>query len=197
MKQPTTSNIYPNLSEETATDTNSHNYRLQKISEIESLLTKERDFRKSLYKKYKRAINITDGMDSTLITFSLITASVGLAVPVLFPLEIVAVICGGMGVCIKFIRRKFQFKSQKHYEINTIANTKLNTIKDLISKALEDGNISQNEFKLILDELEKYNNLKDNINKKTVSQAKINEQDKEKILEEALKEIKKKKVKIL
>ena len=56
--------------------------------------------RKSLYKKYKRGINITDGVDSGLISASVIMAGVGLAVPIMIPLEIVAVVCGTFGyVC--------------------------------------------------------------------------------------------------
>ena len=46
MKQPTAP-IYPDLPSE-----DGQNYRLQKISEIEKQLIKERDVRKALYKKY-------------------------------------------------------------------------------------------------------------------------------------------------
>ena len=45
MKQPTAP-IYPELPTE-----DWQNYRLQKISEIEKQLTKEKDLRKALYKK--------------------------------------------------------------------------------------------------------------------------------------------------
>ncbi|CAG2243457.1 unnamed protein product [Mytilus edulis] len=41
-----------------------------------------------------------------------------------------------------------------------MAECKLNSIKDLISKSLTDGQISADEFKLILDELEKFNEMK-------------------------------------
>ena len=43
--------------------------------------------------------------------------AVGLAVPIILPLEISAIVCGAVGVCIKFIRRKLTSKAQKHYEI--------------------------------------------------------------------------------
>ena len=42
-----------------------------------------------------------------------------------------------------------------------MAKTKLNSIKSMVSKALTDSKISEDEFKLILDELDKYNKLKD------------------------------------
>ena len=76
-----------------------------------------------------------------------------------------------------------------------MAETKLNTIKDLISKDLSDGQISESEFKLILDELEKYNNLKDDIHSKHKTQI-INDTEKKKLIEEgkaqAMSEFKKK-----
>lgn len=175
MKQPTAP-IYPELPVE-----DGQNYRLQKISEIEKQLIRERDGRKALYKKYKRGINITDGVDTALISASVIMAGVGLTVPVMLPLEIVAVVCGCMGVCVKLVRRKLTSKAQKHYGIKTLGESKLNSIKNLISKALNDGQISEQEFKMVLDELDKYNDLKD----KTCSkQSGLSEQEKKKLIEE-------------
>ena len=175
MKQPSAP-LYPELPVE-----DGQNYRLQKISEIEKTLINERDARKTLYKKYKRGINITDGVDTGLISTSVILASVGLAVPIMLPIEICAVVSGGLGVCVKLIRRKMTSKAQKHYEIKTIADSKLNSIKGLISKALADGQISENEFKMVLDELDKYNKLKENIHSK---QTGLSESQRKKLIEE-------------
>ena len=161
MKQPTAPNLYPVLSSE-----DGQNYRLQKISEIEKTLFNARDTRKALYKKYKSGINLTYSVDTVLISTSVILAGVGLTVPIMLPLEIAAVVCGSLGVCVKLVRRRLHTKSQIHYEIKTIADGKLNSIKYLISKALTDGQISENEFKLVLDELDKYNKLKDSIHSK-------------------------------
>ena len=171
-------NLYPELPSE-----DGQNYRLQKISEIEKTLINERNTRKALYKRYKRGINISDGIDTTLISASVILAGVGLTVPIFtLPLEIAAIACGSLGICVKFIRRRLHTKTQKHYEIKTIADSKLNSIKDMISKALTDGRISENEFKLILDELDKYNKLKDNIRSK---QTGLSEVERKKLIEEA------------
>ena len=175
-QQPTAPNLYPELPSE-----DGQNYRLQKISEIEKTLITERDNRKALYKKYKRGINITDGIDTGLISASVILAGIGLAIPVLFPLQVSAVVCGSFGACVKLIRRRLHTKIQKHSEIKTIADSKLNSIKNLISKALTDGQISENEFKLILDELDKYNNLKDSIRSK---QTGLSETERKKLIEE-------------
>ena len=48
-----------------------------------------------------------------------------------------------------------------------IASTKLNTISSHISKALTDNKITDDEFRLILEELEKYKVMKEEIRTKT------------------------------
>ena len=177
MKQPTAPNLYPELSIE-----DGQNYRLQKISEIERTLINERDMRKSLYKKYKRSINITDGVDTGLISASVILASVGITVPIMLPLEIAAVVCGGLGMCVKLIRRKLMTKTQKHCNVQTIAESKLNSIKDIVSKALQDGEISEGVFKMVLNEMEKYSELKQEI--KTTKNIEITDEEKKKLIEQ-------------
>ena len=172
MKQPTAP-IYPELPSE-----DGQNYRLQKISEIEKQLIKERDVRNALYKKYNRAINFTDSIDTTLISASVIMAGMGLAVPAMLPLEIAAIVCGCMGACVKLVRRKLMSKAQKHYEIKTIGESKLNSVKNLISKALNDGQISAEEFQLVLCELDRYNDLKDKTHTK---QSGLSEQEKKEV----------------
>ena len=59
---------------------------------------------------------------------------------------------GGAATAIKFVRYKFQ-KKQKHDEIRVLAESKLNSIDNHVSKAIEDGIISQEEFSI--DEKEK------------------------------------------
>ena len=136
--------------------------------------------RKALYKKYNRAINFTDSIDTTLISAS-VMAGIGLTVPAMLPLEIAAIVCGCMGACVKLMRRKLMSKAQKHYEIKTIGESKLNSVKNLISKALNDGRISEEEFKIVLDELDRYNDLKDKTHTK---QSGLSEQEKKKLIEE-------------
>ena len=86
-----------------------------------------------------------------------------------------------MGVCIKLVRHKLKSKAQKHYEIKTLGESKLNSIKNLISTALNDGQISEQEFKMVLDELDKYNDLKDRTHTK---QSALSEQEKKKLIEQ-------------
>ena len=108
-------------------------------------------------------------------------AGIGLAVPAMLPLEIAAIVCGCMGACVKLVRRKLMSKAKKHYEIKTIGESKLNSDKKLISKALNDRQISAEEFQLVLCELDRYNDLKDKTHTK---QSGLSEQEKKKLIEE-------------
>ena len=66
-------------------------------------------------------------------------------------------------------------KTQKHYEIKTLGESKLNSIKSVISTALNDGQMSDQEFKMVLDEQNNYNELKD---KTQTKQSGLSEQEK-------------------
>ena len=72
-------------------------------------------------------------------------------------------------------------KTQKRYGIKTLGESKLNSIKDLISKALQDGQISESEFRMVLCELEKNNDLKD---KTGTKQSGLSEAEKNKLIQE-------------
>ena len=98
MKRPTAPPIYPELPTE-----DGQNYRLQKISEIESQLISERNARKALHKNINGEFNLTDGIDIALISTSVIMAGVGLIVPVMLPLEIAGIIYGCGGASVKLV----------------------------------------------------------------------------------------------
>ena len=53
-----------------------------------------------------------------------------------------------------------QAKARKHDLIRGLAESKLNTIADRISVALNDDKITEEEFRLILSEVDKYNQMK-------------------------------------
>ena len=62
-------------------------------------------------KTYKRGINLTDGIDTALVSTGVIMAGIGLAVPMVLPLEIAAIVCGCMGACVTLVRRKLMSKA--------------------------------------------------------------------------------------
>ena len=56
-------------------------------------------------------------------------------------------------------------KKKKHDQIFMLAKSKYNSIETLISKALNDINISHKEFMIILNEKDKYEKIKEDIEK--------------------------------
>ena len=127
-----------------------------------------------MYKKYRRAINAVDCIDTVLAASSLGMGAVGvgllstiIAAPVVVALEAAAVACGLAGIAGKYISRRLLVKAKKHDEIRVLALSKLNSITDVISNALRDGRISPEEFKLVLDEIDKYGLMKVKIQEKT------------------------------
>ncbi|MEW8317036.1 MAG: hypothetical protein AB2691_00745, partial [Candidatus Thiodiazotropha sp.] len=135
-------------------------YRLQHVAEVKFRLEKERDFRASLYKKYRRGANVVDEIDTTLTVASVGLAASGVGLlstivmaPVAIGLQAGAIVCGLLSIGGKFIGRRLQTKAKKHDEIRILAESKLNSITDRISIALNDDNISETEFRLILSEI--------------------------------------------
>ena len=172
MKQPTapemTEQLYPELPADASATGGS--YRLQEISRLKRRLDEERDIRAGLYKKYHRGVNILNGLDTALVTASMGMGigGVGLlstiiAAPVVLGLEITALACGLLGVTGKLISSRLAIKAKKHDQVRVLAESKLNTISDHVSKALLDGQISDEEFCLIVDEVAKYEDLKSEI----------------------------------
>ena len=83
-----------------------------------------------------------------------------IAVPVAVGLQAGAIVCGMLGAGGKFIGRRLWVKARKHDQIRVLAVSKLNSIADRILAALTDNKISEEEFRLILSEVDKYNQLK-------------------------------------
>ena len=63
-------------------------------------------------------------------------------------------------VSLKIGRPEVSSKGQKHDLIRGLAESKLNTIADRISTVLTDDKITEEEFRLILSKVDKYNQMK-------------------------------------
>ena len=99
--------LYPPL------ETTGDNHRLQHVAEVRSSLEKERDFRASLYKKYRRGANVADGLDTALTAASVGLAASGIgllsmiiAVAFAIGLQAGAIVCELLGAGGKFIGRR-------------------------------------------------------------------------------------------
>ena len=96
-------------------------HRLQHVAEVRFRLEKERDFRASMYKKYRRETNVADGIDTALSVTSvgLAASGVGLlstiiAATVAIGLQAGAIMCGLLGAGGKLVGRRLQAKARKY-----------------------------------------------------------------------------------
>ena len=149
-----------------------------------------------LSKKYHRTVRIITSVDSALQASGIALGTIGLgflttivAAPVVIAFESVALGAGFLSIFGGQVSKKLSLKAEKHEKIKVLAESKLNTISDYISKALKDRFISNNEYELILGELEKFKSMLEEIRTKVRGQ--IDEVTKESLInqgrEEAIK----------
>ena len=161
-----------------------HDYRLKKITEIQMSLEEERISRQRLSENYYRIVTWVNNSDAVLIAVSMAlgVAGVGLlstivAAPVVVALEILSICTGILSIIGKYASKKLLLKAQKHEKITVLIEAKLNSISTLISKALNDGSISDREFSLIMDEFSRFQEMKNVIKTKTREQIKQETRD--------------------
>ena len=110
-----------------------------------------------MYKKYRRGTTVADGIHTALSVTSqgLAASGIGLlstitTAPVATGLQAGAIVYGLLGAGGKSEGRRLQAKARKHNLIRCLAESKLHTIADRISVALNDDKITEEEFRLIL-----------------------------------------------
>ena len=81
-------------------------------------------------------------------------------------LEAITGVAGLFDIVGVAVSRRCSTKAAKHEAVRILAVSKLNTVHSHISKALEDCAVSDNEYKLILDEVEKYRTMKEELRRK-------------------------------
>ena len=87
--------------------------------------------------------------------------------PAVIAIEGVALFMGFPSIIGKYSVKKSTSKAEKHEKIKMIASAKLDTIASHVSKALSDNKVTDEEFRLILEELEKYKVMKEEVRSKT------------------------------
>ena len=141
-----------------------HSFRLQKCRDFQTTLETAVAHSERVRKKYAktcsilRKIKIVMGTLSVALgTSGLATSLSGIGVAVGAPLASVAGILGIISVTSSTVSKRFRTKMVKHERAEALGRTTLNTILDLLSKALSDNNIDEREFTLVIEEMEKFN----------------------------------------
>ena len=189
-----TEKIYPPIPPTAPPDDES--YRLKKIDELEKFLRDEIHTRDSLTKRFKRratTVSISDTSVLAAITAleaaSIATLVTGIGMPVSVVLASTGLLLGIGSAVIHKTQKVFDSKAKKHDKIKTLAESKLDSISSLVSKAIEDAHVSHKEYQLILKEVEHYRAMKEEIrtkSKKTTDA--ITAEQREKILKQGRKE---------
>ena len=188
-------NIYPELStireQPTApnvvndgSDDRGHSYRLTIIREIQTFLEEEIKNREAFSKKYFRISKVVNMVDNALIVVTIgaegtcaVLVSTGVGAPFALALGISGAVTGAVSLIGNIFSKKATTKAEKHLKIKTLATAKLDTIASHVSKALTDDFISDEEFKLINEELNKYKVLKEEIRNNTKKKLKKEEEE--------------------
>ena len=167
-----TEKIYPTIPPTAPPDDES--YRLKKIDELEKFLRSEVESRDKLTKRFKRRATATTFSDGSVIAAitaleiaSIVTLTTGVGMPLSVVLASTGLFLGlGSGIIHK-TQKIFDSKAKKHDKIKTLAESKLDTISGIVSKAVEDLHISHQEYQLILKEVEHYRTMKEEIRTKS------------------------------
>ena len=175
------------------TDDRGHTYRLKYIQDIQRYFEEEIKQRQAFSKKYFRIAKIINTIDRGLITVTVCVGATGAALlatgagSVLgIALEVSGAVTGGISLIGNIVSKKAATKAEKHLKISERAITKLDTIASHISKALMDDFVSPEEFNLILEEMNKYKALKEEI--RSNNKKKLKKEEEESLIEKGRQE---------
>ena len=144
--------------------------RLDEINKIRDYFDNEIKERKDIIKKLNKYLVSFDYLDKIFITLSASFGTLSIssqATVIGIPAGITSasltlIFTIGTGIS-KSLLKATKKRKKKHNKIIELAKSKLNTIHTLLSSALNDSEISQEEFSNIITEKNIYENIKENI----------------------------------
>ena len=146
-----TSKIYPDLNPTAPQEP--QKYRLKKLTEIEAYLLDEIEVRERLAKKMKRFSTITGIVGTGLISSTVITGGVfipafasGVGLPVGITLSRISLLLSLATVITRISFKIFTVKQEKHDAIKLLPQSKLDSVADIISQAMQDGDMLSLHF---------------------------------------------------
>ena len=146
-------------------------FRLYEIKKIENYFINEINQRKSYSKKLSKYVTEFDYIDKILIILSAITGGVSI-------FSFTSVIGAPVGIASASFTLIFSLtkgiikkllsttRNKKHNQILMLAKSKFNSIETLISQALNDMEISHEEFITVFKVKDRYEKMKENIRDK-------------------------------
>ena len=167
--------IYPEVPKENPKEApkDGKTFRLQQSCRVLENLEKEAKHYTSVRKKYKRCLNVLSRISTSTGTLSFClsgsgvgTAFSGVGIPLAASLGGLGLICGVVSIITAASAKKVSRKVTKHKKTVSVCESKINSLKDRISKALADDMLSDEEFNNILTEMEKYHEMKKDIRHK-------------------------------
>ena len=165
-------------------DDRGHSYRLNVIRDVQKFLEEEIKKREAFSKKYFRIAKVVNMIDNGLITITIgaegigaVLLATGAGAPFALALGISGAATGLISLIGNIFSKKTTTKAEKHLKIKTLATAKLDTIASHVSKAMMDDFISDEEFKLIMDEMNKYKTLKEEVRNNTKKKLKTEEEE--------------------
>jgi hypothetical protein len=184
--------IYPTLP---TTAADGENFRLHKVNMVLSQLSSELKHYEKVRKKYARSRSITQTtavisgtLSAALTSAGIGTSLTGPGVIVGVPLSAIGGISGLVSALLGVLTKRLTNKISKHEKTIQLIKAKHNSIADLVSKALHNNSIDEQEFSLIMTELDKYEALKNEIRHGVVEKKTSPAVDIQKLREEIRKE---------
>ena len=193
----TETKIYPDL--EPTAPQEPQKYRLNKLSQIDEYFLNEIEVCEQIAKKIKRFNTITGIVDTSLITLTVITGGIfiaafasGIGLPVGTALSGTSLLLSLKTAITRKSFKIFTVKQEQHDAIRLLAQSKLDSIANIISQAMQDGDISSTEFHKVFQVVEKYRRFKADIRNQAKDKVKETAiEQREEILKQRRKEGKK------
>ena len=147
---------------------NVNKYRIDEINKIRNYFNNEIKERKDIIKKLNKYLVSFDYLDKTLIALSASFGTLSIAsyasvvgtTAGIAGSSLTSIFTIGTGIS-KLLINVTKKRKKKHNKIIALAKIKLNTIDTLLSSALNDSEISHEEFTNIINEANIYENIKE------------------------------------
>ena len=161
------SELYPQL------QIDGNNFRLSRSCKVLEALESQVVHYENVRKKYNRArsvfVQVGAATGFLSVVFSaggLGTGLTGVGLPIGISLGALGGFFGIASIGCGLALKRLSSKVSKHDQTVALAKAKTNTVSGLVSKALNNNEVSDNEFALIIAEKEKFNSLKQGIRQK-------------------------------